>query len=84
MAGMEGVEPSHTDPESAVLPLDDIPTGFMFWLGRKDSNPRMAGPKPAALPLGDCPAIFFYNWRRGRDLNPGWTFNPHTLSRRAP
>ena len=25
MAGMEGVEPSHTDPESAVLPLDDIP-----------------------------------------------------------
>ena len=81
---MEGVEPSHTDQESAVLPLDDIPTGFMFWLGRKDSNPRMAGPKPAALPLGDCPAIFFYNWRRGRDLNPGWTFNPHTLSRRAP
>ena len=81
MAGMEGVEPSHTDPESAVLPLDDIP--LFFWLGRKDSNPRMAGPKPAALPLGDCPA-FFYNWRRGRDLNPGWTFNPHTLSRRAP
>lgn len=26
------------------------------WLGRKDSNPRMAGPEPAALPLGDCPA----------------------------
>ena len=51
---MEGVEPSHTDPESAVLPLDDIP--LFFWLGRKDSNPRMAGPKPAALPLGDCPA----------------------------
>ena len=25
------------------------------WLGRKDSNPRMAGPKPAALPLGDSP-----------------------------
>ena len=52
---MEGVEPSHTDPESAVLPLDDIPFIF-FWLGRKDSNPRIAGPKPAALPLGDCPA----------------------------
>ena len=61
MAGMEGVEPSHTDPESAVLPLDDIPMRFIFWLGRKDSNPRMAGPKPAALPLGDCPAIFFIN-----------------------
>ena len=26
MVGMEGVEPSHTEPESAVLPLDDIPT----------------------------------------------------------
>lgn len=25
MAGMEGVEPSHTVPETAVLPLDDIP-----------------------------------------------------------
>ena len=25
MAGMEGVEPPLTDPESAVLPLDDIP-----------------------------------------------------------
>ena len=50
---MEGVEPSHTDPESAVLPLDDIPK--KIWLGREDLNPRMAGPKPAALPLGDCP-----------------------------
>ncbi len=26
VAGMEGVEPSHTEPETAVLPLDDIPT----------------------------------------------------------
>ena len=25
MAGMEGVEPPVTEPESAVLPLDDIP-----------------------------------------------------------
>ena len=25
MAGVEGVEPSHTAPETAVLPLDDIP-----------------------------------------------------------
>ena len=25
LAGMEGVEPSLTEPESAVLPLDDIP-----------------------------------------------------------
>lgn len=27
MAGMEGVEPPLTEPESAVLPLDDIPSG---------------------------------------------------------
>lgn len=25
MAGVEGVEPSHTAPEAAVLPLDDTP-----------------------------------------------------------
>lgn len=25
MAGMEGIEPSSTEPESAVLPLDYIP-----------------------------------------------------------
>ena len=32
-------------------------SGYPSWLGRKDSNPRMAGPKPAALPLGDAPAL---------------------------
>ena len=26
MAGVEGVEPSHTVPETAVLPLDDTPS----------------------------------------------------------
>ena len=56
---MEGFEPSHTEPESAVLPLDDIPTEKGLWLGREDSNPRMAGPKPAALPLGDCPTQLY-------------------------
>ena len=25
MAGVEGIEPSHTAPETAVLPLDDTP-----------------------------------------------------------
>ena len=29
MAGVEGVEPSHTAPETAVLPLDDTPTTFL-------------------------------------------------------
>ena len=35
MAGMEGFEPSHTEPESAVLPLDDIPIKITVgWAGR--------------------------------------------------
>lgn len=28
MAGVEGVEPSHTVPETAVLPLDDTPITY--------------------------------------------------------
>lgn len=28
MAGVEGVEPSHTVPETAVLPLDDTPSAY--------------------------------------------------------
>ena len=54
LAGMGGFEPPHTEPESAVLPLDDTP---IKWLGREDLNPRMHGPKPCALPLGDCPLL---------------------------
>ena len=30
MAGVEGVEPSHTAPETAVLPLDDTPVRIAF------------------------------------------------------
>ena len=42
LTGVEGIEPSHTEPESAVLPLDDTPKnespfqGFFLW--------KMAGP----------------------------------------
>ena len=43
---MRGFEPLQTDPESVVLPLDDIPKK---WLGREDSNPRIHGPKPCVL-----------------------------------
>ena len=49
LAGMGGFEPPRTDPESAVLPLDDIPAGTFFvavgWAGRirtpvwRDQNP---------------------------------------------
>ena len=30
LAGVEGVEPSHTVPETAVLPLDDTPITMQF------------------------------------------------------
>lgn len=30
MAGEEGFEPSHPDPESGVLPLDDSPAVFII------------------------------------------------------
>ena len=29
---------------------------LQFWLGWRDSNPRMPGPKPGALPLGHIPS----------------------------
>ena len=35
MAGVEGVEPSHTAPETAVLPLDDTPTELSRHTARK-------------------------------------------------
>lgn len=35
MAGVEGVEPSHTAPETAVLPLDDTPTELSHHTARK-------------------------------------------------
>ena len=38
----------------AILYNINLVIGFNF-LGRKDSNLRMAGPKPAALPLGYAP-----------------------------
>ena len=39
-----------------------------FWLGRKDSNLRMAASKAAALPLGDSP--MFERMIRGISLGP--------------
>ena len=42
--------PSH--PKKPEPPLRGEPD---FWLGRRDSNPRMPVPKTGALPLGDAP-----------------------------
>ncbi len=39
------------EPFLSMMKIEDQPV----WLGRKDSNLRMAGPKPAALPLGHAP-----------------------------
>src|SRR3546814_19557936 len=40
-------------PRRGVLGMVDLRE---WWLGRQDSNLRMAAPKAAALPLGDAPA----------------------------
>ena len=37
-----------------------------IWLGREDSNLRMAESKSAALPLGEAPIPFFPGWRPRR------------------
>src|SRR5215471_15911874 len=34
MAGRQGFEPRYADPESAVLPLDDLPTGDLHFIKR--------------------------------------------------
>ena len=52
------------DGLSQLVPLDELVAEAMptnaagragRWLGREDSNLRMAAPKAAALPLGDSP-----------------------------
>ena len=41
----------------------DLPVELLFWLGRRDSNPRMPEPKSGALPLGDAPvSCEFFNF----------------------
>ncbi len=34
LAGRQGFEPRYADPESAVLPLDDLPTGVLILTDR--------------------------------------------------
>jgi hypothetical protein len=46
-----------------------------IWLGRKDSNLRMAGSKPAALPLGDAP--------KSLQFAPSFRTYPDVLSSRS-
>ncbi len=41
----------------ALRPSGLCSARIQFWLGRRDSNPRMTGPEPAALPLGYAPTL---------------------------
>src|SRR5438874_361404 len=41
LAGVQGFEPQLTDPESAVLPLDDTPMRLLFYLLRGTSVKRI-------------------------------------------
>lgn len=51
------------NPSSPIYNLyfDTISITREYALGRKDSNPRMAGPKPGALPLGHAPFRHSYS-----------------------
>ncbi len=48
VAGRQGLEPRYADPESAVLPLDDLPAGFartsIQWLRGPSMNVRFSAP----------------------------------------
>ena len=39
MAGRQGLEPRYADPESAVLPLDDLPEDLILTLARGVAGP---------------------------------------------
>jgi hypothetical protein len=43
--------------QQAIFNAFDALKSWRKWLGREDSNLRMAVPKTAALPLGDAPIL---------------------------
>ena len=51
LAGEGGFEPPHTDPESAVLPLDDSPNFRVLYINPAGVSTAKGGPrlKPVAL-----------------------------------
>src|SRR5438105_4670506 len=49
-------DPFRSDGQKGNVSLRDDAKGPCRWLGREDSNLRMAAPKAAALPLGDSPS----------------------------
>src|SRR5439155_12681000 len=57
MAGRQGLEPRYADPESAVLPLDDLPDTI-------DSNTSRSGREPpphggVEIYLGDIRSLWY-------------------------
>ena len=61
VTGMWKIAPAKAFPESIQMVM-------RFWLGREDSNLRMAESKSAALPLGDAPMADLRG-RSGADHN---------------
>ena len=57
MAGTQGFEPRYADPESAVLPLDDVPIGRFNYKWR--SAPLASFPLPRAPVTGSYPVYCF-------------------------
>ena len=42
MAGRQGLEPRYAEPESAVLPLDDLPVGNSYFIIAADAESSSA------------------------------------------
>ena len=58
MAGMEGVEPPLTEPESAVLPLDDIPIGCCLRPSARENIIREVSPRRKREPQKSSYFVF--------------------------
>ena len=54
LAGVSDMSPFEREK---VLTQAEKPKIVEYWLGRMDSNHRMAASKAAALPLGDSPKV---------------------------
>ena len=94
MAGVEGIEPSHTEPESAVLPLDYTPNypkkksrklrDYKYgWAGRI-RTPECMDQNHVSYHLTTAQLLLVFYGGEGGIRTHGEVLPPHTLSRRAP
>ena len=76
MAGDGGFEPPHTDPESAVLPLDESPASRLVY----QSRPRRENPPRAARLYALIAAAYFDDYIASQDSKfTYWYIRPSQL-----